>query len=86
MATTKPQPVKPPAQSAPTIRTRHLETVRNGNDNYTTTEYSLEGDGKTWKTVETKAIAEKKSRSVTLDYVRDWWLQRVGRNGLGDFD
>lgn len=80
MATTKPQP------PAPLIRTRHLETVRNGNDNYTTTEYSIEGDGKTWKTVDAKVISDKKSRSVTLDYVRDWWLQRVGRNGLGDFD
>lgn len=79
---------KPPAAAAPValIRAKHLETVRNASDDYTTTEYLLEGDGKTWRTVSSRVITSNKSRNVTQDYVRDWWLARVGRNGLGDFD
>ncbi len=68
------------------IRTKHLDTVRNGNDDYTTTEYLLEGDGQTWRTVGSRVIAANRSKSLTFDYVRDWWIERVGRNGVGDFD
>lgn len=84
-------PAKSPAQSltptvlTPTIRALHLQTHRNGDDDYTTTEYVLEGDGKTWRTVSSRVITSNKSRNVTTDYVRDWWLDRVGRNGMGDF-
>jgi len=77
-----------PVQSSParTITAKHLETVRNGNDDYTTTEYELEGDGKTWRTVGSTVLCERKTRNVTTDYVRDWWIQRAGRNGLGDLE
>jgi len=78
-------PPKPPAPF-PVIRAKHLETVRNGSDDYTTMEYVLEGDGRTWRTVSKRVITENKSRNVTTDYVRDWWLARIGRNGVGDFD
>lgn len=80
------KPLSPPPSAPVVIRAKHLDTVRNGNDDYTTTEYLLEGDGKTWRTVSSRVITERKSRSVTTDYVRDWWLSRVGRNGLGDLE
>lgn len=82
MAAAKPLPPPPAAL----IRAKHLETVRNGNDDYTTTEYLLEGDGKSWRTVSSRVLCEKKTRNVTTDYVRDWWLERIGRNGLGDLE
>jgi hypothetical protein len=69
-----------------TVRVKHLDVVRNGNDNYTATELELEGDGKSFKTIATKVICDKKSRNVTMDYVAEWWRNRVGRNFLGDFD
>ncbi|MDP2271250.1 MAG: hypothetical protein Q8K32_11000 [Archangium sp.] len=77
---------KPITTNPTPIRTKHIDTVRNGNDDYTTTEYLLEGDGKTWRTVGSRVIAANRSRSLTLDYLRDWWIERVGRNGVGDFD
>lgn len=79
------KPEKPPAEPSPKSTIRHLETVRNGLDNYTTTELVLEGDGRVFKVVERIPIAREKSRNVTTDYVRDWWLARVGSNGTGDF-
>ena len=82
MAAAKPVPAAPPA--AP-IHARHLEAVRNGNDDYTATEYLLEGDGKTWRTVSSRVIVAHASRNVTTDYVREWWRERAGLDYDGDF-
>lgn len=81
MAPTQPQAKK-------TMRTKHLDVVRNGNDDYTATELELESadGGKTWRTSSTRTVAAKKSRNVVTDYVREWWQSRVGRNGTGDFE
>lgn len=75
-----------PAAPKRTLRVKHLDVVRNGNDNYTATELELEGDGKAFKTIGTRVICANKSRNVTMDYVAEWWRGRAGSNFLGDFD
>ena len=78
----------PPAQAPKRLRTKHLDVVRNGNDDYTLTEYELESaDGKAWRTAATRVICARKSRNVATDYAREWHSLRVGRNGTaGDFE
>ena len=78
----------PQAPAKRMLRTKHLDVVRNGNDDYTLTEYELESaDGKVWRTTSTRIVCARKSRNVATDYAREWHSLRVGRNGTaGDFE
>lgn len=70
-----------------TNSTRIIETTRHGNDDYSADDCVLESTdgGATWRTAKVKTLFTHESRLVAEGFVRDWWLERIGTDGMGGF-
>lgn len=72
-----------PPKAPRVLTTRVLDVFRHGNDDYSTTELTLSGDGVTWRTTGAKVLKEHASRLVTTSYVEQWYREFAGIDFLG---
>lgn len=79
-----PQPSPTSAPTTPMQTARRLNAVRHGNDDWSVTEQTLEGDGRTWRTVAERPLCAHKSRNVASTYVEEWVRQWAGLSWMGD--
>jgi hypothetical protein len=72
-----------PSKAPRVLTTRVLDVFRHGNDDYSTTELTLSGDGITWRTTSAKVLKEHASRNVTSAIVEEWHRELVGLDFMG---